>query len=337
LELAARPSPRTDGSSLIGASDAMARVRLAVDAAARVPFTVLIEGESGSGKELVAREIHRLGSRRHRAFCAINCAALTDELCEAELFGHARGAFTGAIGDRAGLFEEADGGTLFLDEVSELSPRAQAKLLRAIQEGEIRRVGETRPRRVDVRLMAATNRPLADAVGRGEFRADLRYRLDVIHLTLPPLRERPEDLPQLASHFWELAIERAGSQARLGADAVAALARYDWPGNVRELQNVIERAAILAQNGRLRIDLPDVAGAPPSPGAPRVKADSRPVVMTSAEMRAHERANILAALQACAGKVFGPGGAAEMLDIKPTTLASRIKALGIANARGLAG
>jgi two-component system response regulator HydG len=256
VELASRPSPRTDGSSLIGASDAMARVRLAVDAAARVPFTVLIEGESGSGKELVAREIHRLGPRRQRAFCAINCAALTDELCEAELFGHARGAFTGAVGDRAGLFEEADGGTLFLDEVSELSPRAQAKLLRAIQEGEIRRVGETRPRRVDVRLMAATNRPLADAVGRGEFRADLRYRLDVIHLTLPPLRERPEDLPQLASHFWELAIERAGSQARLGADAVAALARYDWPGNVRELQNVL---AALSANAPRRGVVPAAA------------------------------------------------------------------------------
>ena len=161
----------------------------------------------------------------------MNCAALTDDLCEAELFGHARGAFTGAVGERAGLFEDADGGTLFLDEVSELSARAQAKLLRAIQEGEIRRLGETRSRRVDVRVVAATNRPLADAVAIGAFRADLRYRLDVVHITLPSLRERPDDVPLLAQHFWERATERVGSHARLASETLAALARYDWPGN----------------------------------------------------------------------------------------------------------
>jgi DNA-binding NtrC family response regulator len=232
-------------SALLGVSPAMDRVRGEVETAARTPFTVLIEGESGSGKELVAREIHRLGARKSRAFCAVNCAALTDELCEAELFGHARGAFTGAVGERPGLFEEADGGTLFLDEVSELSPRAQAKLLRAIQEGEIRRLGETRPRRVDVRLVAATNRALSEAVAAGAFRADLRYRLDVIHITVPPLRARPEDLPLLAQQFWARATERVGTRAQLAADAVAALARYDWPGNVRELQNVL--AALAAQ------------------------------------------------------------------------------------------
>ena len=238
-----------EGSGLLGGSRAMTEVRVAVDAAARVPFTVLVEGESGSGKELVAREVHRLGARRSRTFCAVNCAALTDELCEAELFGHARGAFTGAVGDRAGLFEEADGGTLFLDEVSELSPRAQAKLLRAIQEGEIRRLGETRPRRVDVRLVAATNRPLAEAVQAGAFRADLRYRLDVIHITMPPLRDRPEDVPVLARHFWQRAIERAGSRAILSTETLAALARYDWPGNVRELQNVLSALAARARHG----------------------------------------------------------------------------------------
>ena len=246
VELAGRPVVGPETSTLLGTSQPMADVRAAVDAASRVPFTVLVEGESGSGKELVAREIHSLGPRRLRSFCAVNCAALTDDLCEAELFGHARGAFTGAVGERAGLFEEADGGTLFLDEVSELSARAQAKLLRAIQEGEIRRLGETRSRRVDVRLVAATNRPLADAVAAGAFRADLRYRLDVVHITLPPLRDRPDDVPLLAQHFWERATERVGSHARLAPETLAVLARYDWPGNVRELQNALAALSVYA-------------------------------------------------------------------------------------------
>ena len=254
VELANRPTVRPETSSLLGASQAMTDVRAAAEAAARVPFTVLVEGESGSGKELVAREIHRLGPRRSRSFCAVNCAALTDDLCEAELFGHARGAFTGAVGERAGLFEDADGGTLFLDEVSELSPRAQAKLLRAIQEGEIRRLGETRSRRVDVRLVAATNRPLADAVAAGAFRADLRYRLDVVHITLPPLRDRPDDVPFLAQHFWERATQRVDSHARLAPETLAALARYDWPGNVRELQNALSALAVYApRHGVVRV------------------------------------------------------------------------------------
>ena len=255
VELAGRPvAASRDRRACSVLSQPMADVRAAVEAASRVPFTVLVEGESGSGKELVAREIHRLGSRRLRSFCAVNCAALTDDLCEAELFGHARGAFTGAVGDRAGLFEEADGGTLFLDEVSELSPRAQAKLLRAIQEGEIRRLGETRSRRVDVRLVAATNRPLADAVAAGAFRADLRYRLDVVHITLPSLRERPDDVPLLAQHFWERATERVGSHARLAPETLAALARYDWPGNVRELQNALAALSVYApRHGVVRV------------------------------------------------------------------------------------
>ncbi len=254
VELAGRPLVRPETSSLLGVSQPIADVRAAVEAASRVPFTVLVEGESGSGKELVAREIHRLGPRRLRSFCAVNCAALTDDLCEAELFGHARGAFTGAVGERAGLFEDADGGTLFLDEVSELSPRAQAKLLRAIQEGEIRRLGETRSRRVDVRVVAATNRPLADAVAMGAFRADLRYRLDVVHITLPPLRERPDDVPLLAQHFWERSTERVGSHARLASETLAALARYDWPGNVRELQNALSALSVYApRHGLVRV------------------------------------------------------------------------------------
>jgi DNA-binding NtrC family response regulator len=232
--------------ALLGASPAIEAVREAALRAARAPFAVLIEGESGSGKELVARAVHEQGDRRARRLCAINCAALGEDLLEAELFGHARGAFTGAIAERSGLFEEADGGTLLLDEVSELSPRAQAKLLRAIQEGEIRRVGESLPRKVDVRLIAASNRRLEDEVASGRFRADLRYRLEVIRIIVPPLRARAEDIPLLASHFWNQAVKRTGGRATLDPDTLAALARYDWPGNVRELQNVMTSLAVHA-------------------------------------------------------------------------------------------
>jgi two-component system response regulator HydG len=231
---------------LLGASEGMLCVRRAIDRAAPAPFPVLIQGESGAGKELVARAIHARSQRQARRFCALNCAALTDDLVEAELFGHARGAFTGAIAERAGLFEEADGGTLFLDEVGELSARAQAKLLRALQDGEIRRLGETRPRRVDARIVAATNRSLTEEVGSGRFRADLRFRLDVIRIDVPPLRARPEDIGELAQHFWRRACDRVGSHAVLGADALGALARHDWPGNVRELQNVLAALAVSA-------------------------------------------------------------------------------------------
>jgi two-component system response regulator HydG len=221
-------------------------LRHAIARAADAPFPVLIQGESGSGKELVARAIHRTSSRRARAFCALNCAALPDELLEAELFGHARGSFTGAVVDRAGLFEEADGGVLFLDEIGELTPRGQAKLLRAIQEGEIKRVGETFARKVDARIVAATNRPLEQEVLAGRFRRDLRYRLDVIRLTVPSLRDRPEDIPLLVNTFWQQSTERVGSRAALGRAVVAALARHDWPGNVRELQNVLAALAVAA-------------------------------------------------------------------------------------------
>jgi transcriptional regulator with PAS, ATPase and Fis domain len=217
---------------------------------------VLIEGESGSGKELVARAVHRLSSRHARRFCAINCAALSDELLEAELFGHTRGAFTGAMSERAGLFEEADGGTLFLDEVGELSGRAQAKLLRVLQEGEVRRIGENLPRRVDVRIVAATNRPLEREASNGRFRTDLRFRLDVLRITVPPLRERVGDIALLAQHFWKQATERVGSHATLGSEALAALSRYDWPGNVRELQNAIAWMAVHApRRGRVGASL----------------------------------------------------------------------------------
>jgi DNA-binding NtrC family response regulator len=245
LARAAAASRQAD-EALIGSSAAMIRVRAAIERAAPSPFPVLIEGESGAGKELVARAIHAKSDRRNRRFAALNCAALADDLIEAELFGHARGAFTGAIAERAGLFEEADGGTLFLDEVGELSPRAQAKLLRAIQEGEIRRVGETRSRKVDARIVAATNRSLEAEAAAGRFRTDLRFRLDVIRIDVPPLRGRPEDIAELAFHFWREAAIRVGSRAVLGREALAALARYDWPGNVRELQNAMAAMAVAA-------------------------------------------------------------------------------------------
>ncbi|MEO7158892.1 MAG: sigma 54-interacting transcriptional regulator, partial [Vicinamibacterales bacterium] len=224
---------------LIGDSGAMTTVRQAVLRAAGSPFPVLIEGESGAGKELVAKAVHAASVRRARRFCPLNCAAIADELVEAELFGHTRGAFTGAVAERVGLFEEAQGGTLFLDEVAELSPRVQAKLLRTLQEGEIRRLGESSTRRVDARIVAATNRPIGSEVTAGRFRNDLRYRLDVLRITIPPLRERLEDIPPLVRHVWAVLASRTGSKAVLSPAALSLLGSYDWPGNVRELQNVL--------------------------------------------------------------------------------------------------
>jgi transcriptional regulator with PAS, ATPase and Fis domain len=229
---------------LLGLTALMSTLRQTIERAAAAPFAVLIEGESGSGKELVARAIHRGSARRHKSFCTLNCAALPEDLVEAELFGHTRGAFTGAVAERAGVFEEAHGGTLFLDEIGELTPRAQAKVLRVIQDGELRRVGENVSRRVDVRIVSATNRALAREVEAGRFRLDLLYRLDVVHITVPPLRERREDVAVLAEHFWRDAADRVGSRANLGASTMATLARYDWPGNVRELQNVLAALAV---------------------------------------------------------------------------------------------
>ncbi|MEO7274547.1 MAG: sigma 54-interacting transcriptional regulator, partial [Vicinamibacterales bacterium] len=236
--------PNATWENLLGTSPPAGDLRRAILSAARAPFPVLVLGESGSGKELVARAIHRLGPRRHRRLCTINCAAISDELLEAELFGHTRGAFTGAVSERAGLFEEADGGTLFLDEVGELTARAQAKLLRVLQDGEVRRVGENLPRRVDTRVVAATNRCLEAEVTAGRFRADLRFRLDVIRIAVPPLRDRATDIPAMVAHFWEDAAARVGSRATLAPETVAALTRYDWPGNVRELQNAVASLAV---------------------------------------------------------------------------------------------
>lgn len=248
---------------LLGVSDAMTLVRRAIVRAAAAPFNVLIEGESGVGKELAARAVHQLSARRERKFCDLNCAALPEELLESELFGHARGAFSGAVVDRAGLFEEADGGTLLLDEVADLSARAQAKLLRAIQQQEVRRVGEPFSRKIDVRIIAAANRDMRAEAAAGRFRPDLLYRLDVVRIHLPPLRDRPVDIPVLVAHCWNLVTTRTGSKARLSPATLNELARYHWPGNVRELQNVVASLAVAAPSrGWVRpAALPSIVGA----------------------------------------------------------------------------
>ena len=233
-------------TGLLGDSLLMVELRESISRAAAAPYSVVIEGETGVGKELVAQALHRESPRRPRPFCAVNCATLNDDLFEAELFGHARGAFTGAIADRTGLFEEAHRGTLFLDEVAELSPRAQAKLLRVLQEGELRRVGENTRRPVDVHVVAATNRSLSGEVAAGRFRADLRFRLSVIELQVPPLRERREDIRLLVLYFWERALAQTGGRAKLTGETLDALTRYDWPGNVRKLQNVVAGLSVRA-------------------------------------------------------------------------------------------
>ena len=311
-----------------GPSPAMAEVRRQVSRAAGAPYPVLILGESGTGKELIARAIHAGSPRRARRFCAVNCAALSDDLFETELFGHARGSFTGAAADRPGLFEEADGGTLFLDEVGELSPRAQAKLLRAIQEGEVRRIGENHPRRVDTRIVAATNRPLGDEVKAGRFRHDLLYRLDVVRIVVPPLRERPEDVGPLAQVFWRDAMRRTGGQAELSSATLAALARYEWPGNVRELQNTLATLAVHAPpRGRVGPSrLPAaIAGA-----ASQTRGDA----LTLAEARRRFEERFVRATLARAGGQRTD--AASALGLSRQGLAKVIARLGIRNEGGAA-
>ncbi|PWC38946.1 sigma 54-interacting transcriptional regulator [Azospirillum sp. TSO22-1] len=315
---------------IIGRSAAIQQILQQVELVAPTGATVLVSGESGTGKELIARAIHEAGGRSGRPLIRVNCAAIPRELFESEFFGHARGAFTGALRDRVGRFELADGGTLFLDEVGEIPLELQGKLLRVLQEGQFERVGEARTRTVDVRIVAATNRDLRAEVEAGRFRQDLYFRLNVFPIESPPLRERPEDIPLLAAHFLRDAGRKLNvAEAALSEGDVRRLTAYRWPGNVRELQNVIERAAILARNGRVRIDLPGMAS--PAPPAPADAA--APEVETEHERRERERANIRRALERSGGKVSGSGGAAELLGLRPTTLASRMKALGIAARR----
>ena len=280
--------------------------------------TVLIEGETGTGKELIARAIHNASSRRGRPFVKLNCAAIPLDLLESELFGHERGAFTGAIAQRTGRFELADKGTLFLDEVGDIPPALQPKLLRVLQEQEFERLGGNRTHRVDVRLVAATNRNLTEMVKQGEFRSDLYYRLDVFPILVPPLRARRVDIPALVAHFVEIFGRRMGKQIdHIPRETMSALCSYDWPGNIRELQNRIERAVILSKDGVLSNPLP-------MPELNRV--NSYPFPTTLKEI---ERTTILSALEDRGWVVGGSEGAAAKLGLPRTTLIYKMERFGI--------
>jgi len=280
-----------------------------------------VTGETGTGKEVVARAIHHNSVRRQNRFVALNCSAIPETLLEAELFGHEKGAFTGALQRRLGRFELAEGGTLFLDEVGELPAETQSMLLRVLQEREFERVGGSGPIRVDVRVIAATNRDLEAAIAAGAFRADLFYRLNVFPLEVPSLRERRSDIPLLVEYFCHRFARRAGKRIRgLGGETASLLQSYDWPGNIRELQNVIERAVIVSDSETLTIDERWLSSRPSraATGAP-----------ASASLALHEREVIQAALIDSKGRVSGPFGAAARLGVPASTLESKIRALKI--------
>ncbi len=314
---------------IVGTSSALRTVIEQIELVAPTDASVLVLGESGTGKELVAREIHKRGSRCDRPMVKVNCASVPRELYESEFFGHVRGAFTGAVRDRSGRFELADGGTLFLDEVGEIPLELQSKLLRVLQEGSYERVGSDRTHTTDVRIIAATNRDIKAEVAAGRFRQDLYYRLNVFPIEVAPLRDRKEDIPILATGFAEQVARKLNCEGpRLTQGAVLELQRYDWPGNVRELQNIIERAVITSRCGTLSFDLPQ-ASLEPSASATSLRAELVSEVVPDAEMRRREMENTRAALLECDWRVQGPNGAASLLGIKPTTLASRIKKFGL--------
>ena len=328
-----REEVETSGSfgEVLGRSPALDRVLRQVEMVATTHANVLVLGESGTGKELIARAIHQRSTRAHRALVKVNCGSIPGELFESEFFGHVRGSFTGAMRDRVGRFQLADGGTLFLDEVGEIPLGLQAKLLRVLQEGEFERVGDESTKRVDVRVVAATNRDLKKEVSEGRFRLDLYYRLGVFPIEVPPLRDRREDIPELIAHFVRQACVRFHVAPPIVPHREVDRAQaYDWPGNVRELQNAIERAVIVSGGGKLTLDLPQTGTASKHPAkALRNELPRTEAVIPEAEWRIHERANVLTALRQARFRVSGKGGAAELLGINPATLASRIKALGI--------
>lgn len=321
---------------IVGQSPALKKVFDQITLVAPTEANVLILGESGTGKELIARAIHERSQRAAKPLVKVNCASIPRDLFESEFFGHVRGAFTGAVRDRVGRFQLADEGTLFLDEIGEVPPELQSKLLRVLQEGTFERVGEERTRRVNVRIVAATNRDLRREIEGGNFRQDLFFRLSVFPMEVPPLRDRNEDVPLLVRHF----IYQAQRQARCGNfqindQQMARLQGYNWPGNVRELQNVIERAMILSRCGtqpmNLDLILPeDDVSAQTAAQSP----NSAPAFITQAEWDKRERENLMAALEVANWKIYGPGGAAELLGVKATTLASRLQAMGIKKVRG---
>jgi formate hydrogenlyase transcriptional activator len=311
---------RSEGqfAEIIGSSAAIKHVLRQVEIAAPADTTVLIQGETGTGKELIARALHTLSARKERTFVKLNCAAIPGGLLESELFGHEKGAFTGAVAQKVGRFELADGGTLFLDEIGEIPLDLQPKLLRVLQEQEFERLGGTRTLRVNVRLIAATNRDLAKMVAAGEFRSDLYYRLNVFPLNLPPLRQRPEDIPPLVRYFVAQHARRLNRTIEsIPAEAMTALTRYPWPGNVRELENFIERSVLLSPGPVLRVAVEDLK-------APALTDTAAPVTLADAE-----REHILSALREANWVLGGPNGAAVRLGMKRSTLHWKMKKLNI--------
>ena len=312
------PMPLFEG--IVGSSPVLAGLLWRVSKVAATDSTVLVAGETGTGKELIARAIHRRSRRASRAFVAVNCAALARDLMASELFGHEKGAFTGAVQRRVGRFELADGGTIFLDEIGELPVETQVTLLRVLQEREFERVGGRDRIRIDVRVIAATNRDLSVAVADGRFRQDLFYRLNVFPLEVPPLRERQEDIPALVEHFVGRYARKAGKTfRRIRKGTLDHLQSYPWPGNVRELQNVLERSVIVSDTDEFTLDENWVSSAQRFEGG----------LGLSGAVASHERLIVEDALRATGGRVFGPSGAAARLGVPRSTLESKIRSLGI--------
>lgn len=316
---------------IIGKSPAVQTILQQISMVAPTEATVLINGESGTGKELIARAIHEESQRSKRSLIRVNCAAIPEDLFESEFFGHIKGAFTGAVNDRAGRFELADGGTLFLDEVGEIPLHLQSKLLRVLQEQQFERIGDVATRSVDVRIIAATNQNLRELVDRGKFREDLFFRLNVFPIHSAPLRQRVDDIPLLTQHFLEKSCARSGKKVlKISMKELQKLQSYSWPGNIRELENVIERQVILSPGDHLQLNEFN----PPlrHNDAHEVSEEGRSEVKTISEISVIERKNFIKALKLSGGKIFGKRGAAELLEMKPTTLASRLAKLNIDSA-----
>lgn len=310
--------------NIIGKSAAVQALIQKIEMVAPTDSTVFIHGESGTGKELVARAIHELSQRSERSLIRVNCAAIPKDLFESEFFGHVKGAFTGATHDRPGRFELADGGTLFLDEVGEIPLELQGKLLRVLQEQQFERIGDTHTRKVDVRIITATNRNLENLMREGKFREDLYFRLNVFPIQSVPLRQRKDDIPLLTQHFLDKACKRANKPGlRIPISEIERLQAYDWPGNIRELENVVERQVILARSDTLRF--PELTISSPGPSHPARGIPEKDRILTASELKEQERRNLIRALDRCGGKIFGPDGAADLLGMKPTTMASQIK------------